>query len=65
MLDRRDPEYQQSRADANWRLDQLWLSGKIGDATLVRSLMINGDLPDEATTHLNLLKLEKRRCPHT
>ena len=61
-LDRRDPEYQQQLADKQWRLDQAWLRGYIGDATLLRSLMIDGLLPDEARTRLSLLQTVKNEA---
>jgi hypothetical protein len=42
------------------RMDQLWRKRQILDNTYMRSLIIMGYLPSEATTELNLLKLEKR-----
>ena len=42
------------------RMDQLWRKGQIGDATYVRSLTFYGYSPSEATTELNLLKMERR-----
>lgn len=58
MLDRRSQDYQANLAFQNWRLDQCWRKREIGDATYVRSCMINGDTPADARTKLNLLKLE-------
>lgn len=62
-LDRRDPEYQQSRRDRHAWLDAEHLryvrSGGtcgIGEATYLRSLFIIGYLPDEARTELSLLR---------
>ena len=58
MLDRRDPEYSQNLAFENWKLDQYWRRGQIGDVTYIRSCMLNGDTPADANTRLNLLKME-------
>lgn len=60
-MDKRDPDYQQHRTDKKWRLDQLWLQGKIGDATYLRSLFIDGFHSAEANTELHLLRMEKQR----
>ena len=65
MLDRRDPEYQQNLAHENWRMDQCWRKGLIGDSTYLRSCMLNGDTPADANTRLNLLKMETPRERHT
>jgi hypothetical protein len=43
------------------RMDQAWRKGLIGDATYVRSLAFYGYLPKDATTELNMLKMEKRQ----
>ena len=56
MLDRRDPEYQQSRRDRHQWLDIEFLAGRIGEATYLRSLFIIGYLPDEARTELARLR---------
>lgn len=59
MLDPRDPEDRQNRADAHWRLDREFLRGAIGEPTYLRSLFLLGYLPDEARTELSLLKMSK------
>lgn len=42
------------------RFDRLWRAGQIGDATYLRSLFIDGVLPDVANSRLNCLKMERR-----
>ena len=42
------------------RMDQLWRKGQILDNTYLRSLFIMGYSATDATTELNLLKLERR-----
>jgi hypothetical protein len=42
------------------RMDQAWRKGSIADLTYIRSLTFCGYSPKDATTELNLLKLEKR-----
>lgn len=63
-MNKHDPEYQQNRRDAHWRLDAEHLryirkGGQegIGEATYLRSLMIIGYSPSEARTELALLKM--------
>lgn len=60
MIPHSDPERQHILADRALRFDLLWRAGSIGDSTYLRSLMIDGLLPDEARTRLNLLKMDKR-----
>ena len=61
MLDRRDPEYQANLELRHHRFDQLFRAGTIGESTYLRSLFIDGMLPDEANTRLSLLKMEMRK----
>lgn len=42
------------------RMDQCWRKKQIGDQTYLRSLFFMGYLPKDATTELNLLKMECR-----
>lgn len=63
MIDRRDPERERLRAEAEARLAACWRDGLIGDATYLRSLMILGSGDDEARVELSLRKMERsRRC---
>lgn len=41
------------------RFDALYLRGVIGESTYLRSLFIDGMLPDEARSRLACLKMEK------
>lgn len=61
MIPHSDPERASLLADRAIRFDLLWRAGEIGDSTYLRSLMIDGLLPDEARSRLNCLKMEKRR----
>ena len=62
-MDRRDPEYRGQRELAVLLQMQNWRDGLIGDATLVRSLMLLGYADDEARVALNLLMMEGvKRC---
>ena len=63
-----DPEAPQILDIKKLRLDQLWRKYRktggvegIADATYLRSLLIMGYSPADATTELNLLKLERWR----
>ena len=67
-MNKQDPEYQQQRRDAHWRLDAEHLryirkggAEGIGEATYLRSLMILGYSPAEARTELSLLRLANDR----
>ena len=42
------------------RFDRLLTEGAIGEATYLRSLFIDGWLPDEARTRLKLLKMSQQ-----
>ena len=53
-----DPEKPKDDDIKKLRMDQAWRKGLIGDSTYVRSLTFCGFLPSEASTQLNLLKLE-------
>jgi hypothetical protein len=61
MISRQDPERSAMLAWRLIRFDQLWLTGQIGDATYLRSLFIDGVLPNEARSRLNCLKMESVR----
>lgn len=54
-----EPERTQILSFRKYRFDQLWLEGKILDNTYLRSLFIDGYLPDEANTELRLLRMKK------
>jgi hypothetical protein len=54
-----EPERAQILSLRKHRFDQWWLEGKILDNTYLRSLFIDGYLPDEANTELNLLRMKK------
>jgi hypothetical protein len=60
MRDYTDPETPKLLDMQKLRMDQLWRQRKVGDQTYLRSLFIIGYLPKDATTELNLLKLERR-----
>lgn len=63
MIDRTEP-LEPSRELRLHRLDALWLSGQIGDATYLRSLFIDGLLPDEANSRLACLRMAQiERAP--
>ena len=59
MIDHADPEKPKLLDMQKLRMDQCWRKGQIGDQTYLRSLFIMGELPNDAITRLNLLKLEK------
>lgn len=58
MISRQDPERTALMAWRLIRFDRLWQAGQIGDATYLRSLFIDGVLPDEARSRLNCLKMD-------
>ena len=60
MIPHSDPEKPAQLDMQKLRMDQLWRQGKIGPATYLRSLFIMGYSPTDATTELNLLKLERK-----
>lgn len=59
LISHHEPERPQMLDMAKLRMDQCWRKGEIGDSTYLRSLLIMGYQPAEATTELNLLKLER------
>ena len=59
MRDYTDPETPRLLDMQKLRMDQLWRQKKVGDLTYLRSLFFIGYLPKDATTELNLLKLER------
>ncbi len=61
MISHSDPERIALLADRARRFDDLFYRGLIGESTYLRSLMIDGLLPDEARTRLSLLKMESRK----
>lgn len=56
-----DAEWPKRSEDKKIWLDTLWLKGQIGDSTYLRSLFIEGDLPDVANSRLNCLRMEKEQ----
>ena len=60
MIPHSDPERPQQLDMQKLRLDQYWRRGEISNATYLRSLFIMGYSSTDATTELNLLKMEKR-----
>jgi hypothetical protein len=60
MICRSDPERPQLLDMQKLRMDQCWRKGQIGDHTYLRSLFFYGYSSADATTELNLLKLERR-----
>lgn len=61
MISHHDPERAQLLNDRALRFDLLWRAGQIGDATYLRSLFIDGMLPDEANSRLNCLKMDNQK----
>jgi hypothetical protein len=61
MISFQDPERPQVIEDKKIWLDTMWMQGKIGDSTYLRSLFIAGDLPDVANSRLNCLRMEKEQ----
>jgi hypothetical protein len=59
MIDHADPERSKLLDMKKLRLDQCWRQKWIGDQTYLRSLFFMGYSSTDATTELNLLKLEK------
>lgn len=59
MISFQDPERPQAIEDKKIWLATMWMQGKIGDSTYLRSLFIAGDLPDIANSRLNMLMLQK------
>ncbi len=55
-----DPERPTQLDMRKLRMDQCWRRGEIKDATYLRSLFVMGYSPTDATTELNLLKLERK-----
>lgn len=55
-----DPEARAMLEHRKRQRDLEFLRGQIGEATYLRSLMIDGMLPDEARTELNLLRMVKK-----
>jgi hypothetical protein len=53
-----DSERREHLDFAKLRMDQMWRQGQIGNATYLRSLFNMGWSSSDATTELNLLKLE-------
>lgn len=60
MIPYSDPERPAQIDMQKLRMDQCWRKGEIGDSTYIRSLTFCGYLPKEATTELNLLKMENK-----
>lgn len=59
MIDRTEPLESQRELRLR-RFDRLLEEGAIGEATYLRSLFIDGILPDEAKSRLSLLKMRER-----
>jgi hypothetical protein len=60
-LDRTDPDYAKDKELAVLLVKQNWRDGLVGDATLLRSLMILGYGDRDARTELSLLMMEGKR----
>ena len=60
-MDRREAEFVHEREAAVLLIEQDWRDGLIGDATLVRSLMILGVPDRDARWRLSYLIMERNR----
>ena len=56
-----DQERSALMAERLIRFDMLFLRGQIGEATYLRSLMIDGISPSEARDRLSILKMDRSR----